>query len=197
MIDFPASPTPEQVFIAPNGTSYVYRNGAWMTDATLGGIPEAPVDGEIYGRRDEAWEPISADGFPDVPLDGKTYGRKNAAWVELIAAYDLYFDFGSTTVPANAERAVVLTRGIIIPAALTDSKVKIDAGDASAPVFALVSGITTIATLTLSASGGTWANSTPGVDITIAAGALVKLKAPASVSASFLGVRASIAARRS
>ncbi len=54
MIDFPASPTPGQVFTASNGVTYVFNNGAWTTALTLG-LPDAPSDDALYGRKDAAW----------------------------------------------------------------------------------------------------------------------------------------------
>lgn len=135
-------------------------------------------------------------GIPEAPTDGGTYGRRFGAWVALIAAYDLYFDFGSGGVPANAERAMVLTRDITIPANLVGSQVSVAAGDASAPVFTLLRAGVSIATLTLSAVGGTWAAVTPGVAIDLLAGQLIMLRAPGSVAPAFVGVRASVAAQR-
>lgn len=47
-------------------------------------FPEAPEDGEIYGRKDGDWEQIeTGDGLEDAPSDGKIYGRMDAAWAEI------------------------------------------------------------------------------------------------------------------
>lgn len=61
MIDFPASPTVGQTFVAPNGVTYRWDGVTWTS---LG----------------------YAQGIPDAPSDGKTYGRKNASWVEILAS---------------------------------------------------------------------------------------------------------------
>ena len=45
------------------------------------GVPEAPSDGEIYGRSDEEW--VAIEGFPEAPEDGDIYGRSNADWVAI------------------------------------------------------------------------------------------------------------------
>ncbi len=48
-------------------------------------IPDAPVDGQLYGRQNSAWAVITGGGgggIPDAPQDGKQYARKDAAWVE-------------------------------------------------------------------------------------------------------------------
>jgi hypothetical protein len=46
----------------------------------LGGIGEAPVDGEAYVRKDADWHLFSP--VEEAPLDGKTYARKDQEWVE-------------------------------------------------------------------------------------------------------------------
>lgn len=49
-----------------------------------GGLGEAPIDGPIYGRKEEAWVQIPAAGTEEAPVDGGQYGvyaRYNAAWV--------------------------------------------------------------------------------------------------------------------
>lgn len=51
-------------------------NGDWQL---LGGIQDAPIDGEIYGRKDGSWELVPS-GLPDAPSDGDTYGRKDGDW---------------------------------------------------------------------------------------------------------------------
>lgn len=132
----------------------------------------------------------------DAPADGQTYGRRDGDWVVLTATYDLYFDFGPGAVLANAERALVLARAITIPADLTGSQVSLTTGDASAPVLTLYEGAIARATLTLTATGGTWAAVVPATPIALPVGALVRLTAPATVAAAFTGLRASVAATR-
>ena len=45
-----------------------------------GGIPDAPSDGTLYGRKNAAWDAVPAPGIADAPSDGTLYARKNAAW---------------------------------------------------------------------------------------------------------------------
>jgi hypothetical protein len=45
---------------------------------TGGGIPEAPTDGQTYGRKSSGWVVIIS--FPEAPTDGQIYGRKSSAW---------------------------------------------------------------------------------------------------------------------
>ena len=44
-------------------------------------IPEAPDDGELYGRQSKAWA-VVPEGISDAP-DEKLYGRKNGEWSEI------------------------------------------------------------------------------------------------------------------
>jgi hypothetical protein len=46
-------------------------------------LPDAPSDGNLYGRENAAWVAVTGTGgggIPDAPSDGTIYGRKNAAW---------------------------------------------------------------------------------------------------------------------
>jgi hypothetical protein len=52
-----------------------------------GGIPEAPNDNQLYGRKNLAWAvvPAGGGGITDAPSDGFAYGRLNAAWARVAA----------------------------------------------------------------------------------------------------------------
>ena len=45
-------------------------------------LPEAPLDGQKYARKNADWTPV-IEGIPEAPLDGLQYARQNAAWVEV------------------------------------------------------------------------------------------------------------------
>jgi len=48
-----------------------------------GGIPEAPNDGQQYGRQSEGWTVVtggSGGGIPEAPNDGQQYARQSEAW---------------------------------------------------------------------------------------------------------------------
>jgi hypothetical protein len=50
------------------------------------GIPEAPTDGQLYGRENATWVVISdtgGGGIPDAPNDGTLYARENGAWLHI------------------------------------------------------------------------------------------------------------------
>lgn len=50
--------------------------------AGSGGIPEAPIDGNQYARKDAGWDVVASGGggISEAPIDGVRYSRKNAAW---------------------------------------------------------------------------------------------------------------------
>ena len=57
-----------------------------------GGIPDAPNDGQLYGRKSLAWSVVPAGGgggILDAPIDGTTYGRNSAAWINVPARVDV------------------------------------------------------------------------------------------------------------
>jgi hypothetical protein len=76
-----------------------FIDGSTQTTASSGGIPEAPVNGSVYGRQDATW--VSTDslyygsgnpsGFiSDAPSDGNYYVRKDGAWYQctVVNMYD-------------------------------------------------------------------------------------------------------------
>lgn len=44
-------------------------------------MPDAPIDGEVYGRMDETWTKV----IGDAPLTGIAYGRQSGNWVPSVA----------------------------------------------------------------------------------------------------------------
>ena len=57
---------------------YPFAGGSVSGD----GIPEAPNDGQQYGRQSEGWTVVnsSGGGIPEAPNDGQQYARQNEAW---------------------------------------------------------------------------------------------------------------------
>ena len=45
-------------------------------------LPEAPLDGQKYARKNAAWTPFE-EGIHEAPLDGQQYARQEGAWVEV------------------------------------------------------------------------------------------------------------------
>lgn len=67
-IIFPANPTINQLFFT-NGLVYLWDGVKWISypsDAVIGPVPEAPTDGEIYGRQGstQTWQPVSEPATP-------------------------------------------------------------------------------------------------------------------------------------
>jgi len=58
-LDFPNVPQPGEVYSA-NGVSYQWDGNYWQANqaSTAGGIPEAPIDGKSYGRKDTFWAEV-------------------------------------------------------------------------------------------------------------------------------------------
>lgn len=49
-----------------------------------GGIEEAPIDGNAYGRKNSGWTIISGSaGMSEAPLDGLQYGRQSGSWTQI------------------------------------------------------------------------------------------------------------------
>lgn len=49
-------------------------------------FPEAPIDGQTYGRKDGGWSPVAGGGFGPPPTDGSPYVGLNGAWEKANAA---------------------------------------------------------------------------------------------------------------
>ncbi|MBR0741154.1 hypothetical protein JQ581_29905 [Bradyrhizobium liaoningense] len=66
-----------------------------------GGIPEAPINGVLYGRKDAGWTPLGSY-ISDAPADGQLYGRKNNAWVAATGAAVYVQDTPPVGAPDNS-----------------------------------------------------------------------------------------------
>lgn len=78
-----------------------------------GGVPEAPIDGNTYGRKDGSWESISAGGeAPTVVLSGSAYDMSDltpGAWHVFTSSSPVTVtveDESVEPVPANAEYGI-------------------------------------------------------------------------------------------
>jgi hypothetical protein len=56
------------------------------TEFTTPGFPEAPVDAQLYGRRNSAWSLIPPTGIPEAPINLNAYGRSSGAWAVITKA---------------------------------------------------------------------------------------------------------------
>ena len=69
-----------------------------------GGIADAPVDGQLYGRQDAAWEVIppsgGGGGIEEAPNDGVQYARQNEGWTAVEASSGPPVTISGTPPPA-------------------------------------------------------------------------------------------------
>lgn len=93
---------------------YHFNGAAWVLGGGAGGgVPEAPVDGNTYGRRDADWQAISAGGeSPVVILSGEAYTLGDltpGAWHVLTSPNPVSIsieDEAVEPVPPNAEYGI-------------------------------------------------------------------------------------------
>jgi len=94
---------------APNdGNLYGREDQAWA-QVPPPGISDAPVDNKEYARLNGNWVEIPEDqtGVPEAPIDQRTYGRRDAAWVEITNGTGglVYKGTRDLTLPAPADSA--------------------------------------------------------------------------------------------
>ena len=67
-----------------DGNQYGREDGEWtvVEGYELEGdvFDEAPQDGKQYGREDGEWTEVVGDPFPEAPMDGEQYARQNGGW---------------------------------------------------------------------------------------------------------------------
>jgi hypothetical protein len=51
-------------------------------------FPDAPTDGQLYGRQNAAWAivTVGGGGITDAPIDGTSYMRRNGIWTNILDA---------------------------------------------------------------------------------------------------------------
>ena len=104
------------VMVPAAGTAIIYTDGSAPTIiasvAGSSGIPDAPSDGLLYGRKDNAWE----TGVEEAPSDGVARVRRNAAWEALVVAAPLgtAITASTTLVLAQANQYLRSTAGSAI-----------------------------------------------------------------------------------
>jgi hypothetical protein len=83
-INFPANPTVGQQFVAA-GVTWTYDGNKWTALGNNLGIPDAPSDNQLYGRKNASWSLATggSGGIGDAPTDGAAYARKSGGWTTL------------------------------------------------------------------------------------------------------------------
>lgn len=84
-INKPTGP-PLNYYVGNSAMEALIANGVDIR-GQAGEVEEAPNDGDLYARQNEAWTSF-VPGIPDAPSDGALYVRKNGVWVELITDTD-------------------------------------------------------------------------------------------------------------
>jgi hypothetical protein len=75
------------LFVSAGAFFNVYGGSMWNAGGGTGGIPEAPTDGQLYGRQNSTWQVVPAagpgGGIGEAPINGQMFGRKNGGWSTL------------------------------------------------------------------------------------------------------------------
>src|ERR1700743_1891487 len=91
-----------------NGSYFARRNGSWQV--APGGVQSVQAGTNVTVDATDPLNPIvsaaGASGVPEAPNDGTLYGRKNAAWVAAIAAAITYDHTASGLVATNVQAAI-------------------------------------------------------------------------------------------
>lgn len=104
------------------GDLYYFDGSSWTPGGggSGGGIPEAPEDGNTYGRKDGAWEAVSVGGLaPTVTLSGDSYSLgdlTSGAWHVFTSATGVAIsveDDAIEPVEANAEFGIEARGGSV------------------------------------------------------------------------------------
>jgi hypothetical protein len=69
-----------------DGNLYARENNAWAAVPPPTGVPEAPTDGKSYARALASWTPIQSTALTEAPLDGVVYGRQSGGWSAIDSA---------------------------------------------------------------------------------------------------------------
>ena len=83
-INFPDSPAVGQQFVVGTET-WTWDGVKWTAFPGALSIPDAPTDGQVYGRQSVSgsmrWAP-GVGGVTDAPTGGLFYGRRSGSWVQ-------------------------------------------------------------------------------------------------------------------
>jgi hypothetical protein len=111
----PSSNADGEWVISKSGTNYT-----WVLNSG-GSFPEAPVDGDMYVRKDAAWEVLTVD-VEEAPIDGKQYVRQDGDWEEISVTGGLTPLIASGTLAVNTIYSVDATGDFtfVVPTGVTN-----------------------------------------------------------------------------
>jgi Chaperone of endosialidase len=108
------------LFVSAGAFFNVYGGSMWNAGGGGGpsGVPEAPTDGQLYGRQNSTWQVVPAagpgGGIGEAPINGQTFGRKNGGWSTLnhldITDWNQFVPQPSTSTPLMDGVAAVGTQ---------------------------------------------------------------------------------------
>lgn len=166
--------------------------------ATSGGILDAPSNGQVYGRVNSSWVPVSISAVA-IQVDAVSVAVSvERARIGVVSArpfpYDIAFDFGASTVPAGEYAAVVAGRTFyILPSCSNSWAVFNTSAFPSTPVSIPIMFPTsvTLGVMVIGVSGAiTW----PAIATTsVAAGQTFGIQTSVSSNATLLGLRITFA----
>ena len=96
MIDFPPSPSLGQTFVQGN-TTWTWDGVKWTAYPGTLSVPDAPINNQLYGRKNAGWTVVPGATLTEAPIDGAAYARKAMGW-STIAHTDIT-DWSATLAP--------------------------------------------------------------------------------------------------
>ena len=128
------------------------------------------------------------------PADGKVYGFQDGEWVELVAPYDLAFDFGPgmPTAGDDGAQSILVARDCILPDDFGDFSALVDVHPTATATFTIkrkppAGSETTIGTVSVETDGSVIGSfSTPG-DLELLAGSRLRAVPPDPQDATLAG----------
>jgi hypothetical protein len=163
-----------------------------------GGLTDAPSNGQVYGRVNASWVPVSISAVATQVDAVSVVTSVLAARIDVVSArpypYDIAFDFGAGVVPAGEYAAVVAGRTFYVLPSCSNSQISFNtsafpSANVSIPIMFPTS--TTLGILVIGVSGtATW----PAIATTsVAAGQTFGVQTSVSSDATLLGLRITFA----
>ncbi|MEX0971534.1 MAG: DUF2793 domain-containing protein [Paracoccaceae bacterium] len=134
-----------------------------------------------------AWQALASEA----PIDGNAYGRKDGVWVEVAPAgiaYDVPFTFGGTPTSSEELGRPTIVRTLVFPADFAGSVGFVGTLPTAAFSIDIYDDATQIGTVDITTGGAVSFSSTGGLEITVAAGSLLRAIAQSTVDATIADI---------